>query len=577
MPGFLGLPAPLPPHLLAQARRLDPSHTLVNSRDSLPLLEDRGIEFTPPQGGERNAPTADPAPSQEPSAAPQIKGEAQEIQIDPALRIRFQRQTFDVQNQIGRYYGGVTLYYDLTTLHAEEVEIRFLEKKGTAKGNIRIEDPEGYLEATELEFDWEQRTGRAQNVRIVTTGMRGTIGELLITPDRWTLNDVYGTPSGRKRPDVAVRSRQVVLRPGKNGRVRGLGIELFGQRIANLPPYSFTLDRRVEGFRFPNITFRRKEGTGLSWNSGFLLNDRTSISGGFNAFPKSLLSGSFVLAHSDLPPRPSAGFLQPRNENEERQSEGWMNRIYVRTPQEESDSMRQDRRTYALSSSWNTGTVGRLDDSFEITKPLDLALELGGNRGGWGLQSQVRLHRIRTDNSEPFYNRLLAQVAVHSPTYSLGTWGRSTLRADLFGTTSDRRGFGWARAEAVVYRDFGADFRLGVAGVAAKELGRAFLSIDRPFSRKAFHVRADGRLGNIKMAMMLKYDFDRRQWYDTEYSLNFPAGSFEPYLEARLQPREFRLGFRLRVEEFFNRLSSRELKREPETVRFSEKNGDPRP
>jgi hypothetical protein len=59
----------------------------------------------------------------------------------------------------------------------------------------------------------------------------------------------------------------------------------------------------------------------------------------------------------------------------------------------------------------------------------------------------------------------------------------------------------------------------------------------------------------------VKYDLDRKEWSSIEYQLSLIAGSFEPYFRFRQNPKETEFGVRIRVNNLFDRLSSRKIER----------------
>ncbi|MBS1705736.1 MAG: LPS-assembly protein LptD [Armatimonadetes bacterium] len=483
-------------------------------------------------------------------------------QVDETFRVEWQSKIIDPNTGVLKFVGNVRAYYGPTVVSCDELEIHAEEKMGFARGNVHVFDPEGKLDANSLDFNWQARTGHAENVYLETAGMRGTVESIEISPDRWVLNGVYGTPSKRRVPDIAISTPKIVLRPGRSGRMAAPTVSLFGKKIVKLFPTSFSLDKRVEGFKWPSLNFKRKSGLGVSWTSGFLLNDQTALSAATNSFPDNLPSTTVALAWSKIPPRPSSGFIVPRSELDERFGNGYFNRIYVENPEDEADDLRRDKFTLGVLSSWNSATVGRLTDSLAATKPLEFVGELGGQAHGIGFQAQMRLQRVRFATDTPYTDRALVLGSAQLPPIRLSKNIALTARMDqLWAAGIKGQGFGWVRGEIGAIWSPTPVFRLGAAYARGKELGSAEYEVDRLFSRNAIHLRADVRLGNYLAGGLWKYDVQRAHWYDTEFSFSFVAGSFEPFVQARLFPREVRIGARFRVEEFFGKLSQRTFNR----------------
>lgn len=494
---------------------------------------------------------AEPAPVQQMLSGSLTLEFADETSIEPETGI-----------VVGK--GNVRLLYGEVIMTCDEVHLDYKSKTGFARGNVVLTAAEGKLACNDLTFDWGLGTGSARDVRIDGLGMRGTAATLKITKERWELIDVYGTPSNRKTPDLAVKMPKLVLVPGRTGTASSPRIILFGKTMPPLPTSKFSLDKRVEGIRVPGVSFRRKAGLGISWSSGILLDDLTALSGTYNAFPESLPTMSLALTRSSVPPTKSTGFILPRTELGERAADGYLNNIVVDNPSDEDTNIRRPKSTYSIMSAWNLGTTARLQEADSISKLWEVSAERGGgSERGIGFLSQARVHQIRLGNKEPWKTRGIITGTLAGPRMKLTNRLSLQSRVDTLGAIGGGdKGFAWLRAEAGLIYEPSSRIRIGAAYVRGKEFGDALFSMDRLFSRHAGHIRADVLLKNMRLSALWKYDFHRQHWYDTEWAFSLAAGSFEPYVSTRLFPRETRIGIRFRINSFTDAITDRNLKRE---------------
>ncbi len=510
------------------------------------------------------------APSQPPSMGRTKVGEE--------LVVEWRTQLYNVEKKTAKFTGGIIATYGNTVLSADDLELDYANKIGRASGAVHLKDPEGELEAHDLTFNWETREGEAHKVKIRIDRVSGTVERLQIVNDKtknkmtWVMEGVYATPSLSKRPDMAFSAPKLVLNPGRSGRAIRPTVYLFGRKIVTLPSSTFSLDKRVEGLRWPAISFQRKAGVGLSWSSGFLLTDQSAISAQISSFPDVLPSATVAYTHSGIPAANSTRFLLPTPELDERARNGYMDNVYIDRPTGEDDDIRSQRRTFAAISTWNQGTSGRLVNSSSVSKALEVGYEYGGTLGGFGFVGHARAQQLREGTKSPWVRRTLLTATVQAPPIKLGDQLSVRLRADAYQAVG-KKSFGWGRgAASLVYAPV-KSVRLGASYVLGSEYGSPQFLMDPLFSKKAVHFRGDLNFGNYSFSLLHKYDLNNKKWYDAEWAFSFLAGSFEPYVQSRLYPREFRIGFRIRAQEVLERLTSRVIKRKAQTNKTDQPKG----
>lgn len=511
--------------------------------------------------------------------------------IDDSVEIKSDHISGDRRQGIVIYSGNVVVTRDVTSVRADRVTIYFessdlegpvlfglelashlsplpfpsLEdpealglgtRKGVAEGNVLLTDPDGTVKASRLEFNWDLKTGSATDVEAKIAGVLIKAREALIAPGRYELLDAEGTSC----PDIYyLRSRRVVIRPAEKAVIERPRFSVGPLRLPTLPNQSVSMDQRVTGFRLPTLSFRRGVGMGITWNSGILLDTRTALTAGFNVFPETLPSYGLEIARSDVPPTRSTGLISPRSELSERFSYGYFENVTIKSPENEAGYLSAQRSTISLGSYWNQRALTRTGEA-RFSKLIDVAYERGGKRGDIAAVGQLRAQHIRQDDG-PFRSRLVAQAAVGlkplAPAHGLSSLVRLDLRADL----SEDSTFGWARLQLGAIFQPTRQIRIGAAYMLGAETGRAEFEVDRLYSTNAFHARADLDLGPTKVSYLAKYDFERKKWYDREYSISQVMGCLEPYVLWRQFPSDYRIGLRLRIDDFLGLLSRRDFRR----------------
>lgn len=482
-------------------------------------------------------------------------------QVDDELNVEWRTQRYDLENERVVYGGGIKATYGPTTVIADELELDTRNRTGYARGNVRVIDPLGVMEGTALTFNWESRTGEATDVRLESLGARLRVGRVEIGSEQWTGYDVWATPCRTRRASLTVESPKVTLKPGRSGRASGVRLSLFGLKTPPLPPLTFSLDRRVEGFRLPAISFRRGKGFGVSWGSGVLLNDRTSLSANYGTFPKSLPTAKLELAWSSVPPTKATGFMSPRSDLGERFQDSYLDRVYIRHQEAEDNDLRAPRRTLAIASAWNQGTAARPQDSGQISKRLEAVAEFGDAVGAWGAVGQVRLESIRPSHGARFSHRAQLSGTLQSAAWPLASDFESRLRIDGFSTLGKPGAYGWLRGLGSISWRPDEDLRLTFGVFGTTEAGNPRFGFDGLAVKSGALLRGDVRYGPVTVNAILKFDARRGRSYSTEWGVSWVMGCFEPFMQSRLVPRDFQFGVRLRIDEFLGKFTQRDVKR----------------
>lgn len=502
---------------------------------------------------------------QEPPAAgadvPAQSAPRNTTQLDEVLEVTWERQTLRAEGRVAVYEGNVIARYGPTTLRADRLELALDAKTGVASGNVRVEDPDGTLFAHEFRFDWDAKTGEASEVEIAIDTVTVRAEKIEIAPERWRLLGVWVTPCGGENPPISLRTREVTLTPGRGGRARSPKLQLFGRTIGELPIGTFSLDRRVTGFRLPGISFRRGEGLGVTWASSFLLSERSAIGANFARFGNRSPSYGAEFSLSFLDSERVRGLIVPRTELGERFTESYFDNVQVESVDDEVGYLTAPRRTLGAATLWNQSVSGRIEDIDSISKRAEISAEVGGSNDAWGGTAQLRLHEIRRSAGDPFTQRANLIASGTTRPLTLAPRLEARLRVDGFLTAGTGSGFGWVRATPSLVYSPTPRLRVGVAYAAGEEFGGADFSFDRLLSRRGWHLRADASLGGARLSYLAKYDAGLGGFYDREYAISVPIGCFEPFVVVKSRPSDMKIGVRLRIDGFVSRLQNREVRR----------------
>lgn len=507
----------------------------------------------------QDIPPVDPAKVQEPT----VVSQKQQFQVDQALRVEYTTVDVDAVSKVITFSGEVIARYDQTEIRCRELRVDMESKQGIASGGVKVTDPEGTIETSALEFNWLEKTGSAKDAYLVIGNVRIWADSLTVRPNRWELTNARGTLSRAKNPRVELTARTLTIEPGKRGVARHVYLKAFGTRLGPIPTYSFTLDRRLAPFKIPEIDYDKDKGLGVSWGSSFLIKNNVVGSAFAASFPNLLPSYGFGVGYSPLDFDQVNRPIEIPNDLGEYLSDGWFNSIAVKDPEFRSKTLQERRLTYGVASVWNLTTTARPEDSESVSKAVDLVGQFGGSFGDLGYLSVVRAQTIREDTVSDFITRLTWRQTVGLPTLNLTDRLRIQTRADSFFTASENGFYGWMRGEVGVIFDIAKGFTVGSAVGFGTPIGTPDFSFDPLPYWNTWHIRADYRVGPYTVRYMTKFDFKTRTWYDREYEFALVAQGFEPFVQYRQFPSDYRIGIRFRLDNFAERLTQRSFNRRP--------------
>ncbi|MBX3117652.1 MAG: LPS-assembly protein LptD [Fimbriimonadaceae bacterium] len=487
----------------------------------------------------------------------------QSEQIDQVLRIEWRHKSADLEAKTLTFTGGVKAYYGPTVLTAEKLTLYMKdgEERGVAEGDVRIDDPDGMILAQRFEFNWALGTGNAQDVEVHVDRLVVKAESIDVMPDAWTLKNIVAMPCPDEPGRITISGDSAVVRPGKSGVVRRIALNVFGKKVLSLPKHTFSLDSRSQGISMPSLSVRPGTGVGVTWSSDIPVAADTFVSGSFSSFTGRRPRTDFMLSQ-DLLKGGSERSVRPGSELGDPFSDSYLDNVLVKSPESEHKRLSARVFTAGIGSAWNLSSGGSLGGG-GISKPWDIAVEMGGTVGPLATTAQIRYQRIG-ENGGGYRNRAVVSSTVGIPAYSVNSQLSTLARFDARMYLGNEK-FGWMRGTAGLLWKPAKELQIAVGRTFTVDTGTPSFSFDDLDRKHTWITRADLELGPRKLSVIGKYDSERSTLYDREVFLSQVAGCFELYLLYRQEPRRFGIGFQFRAFDVFERLKSRDIQRKEKT------------
>lgn len=503
-----------------------------------------------------------------PVSVAQVPGQRADgvTQVDEYLDVEAKTTRYDAVNEVYTFEDGVVARYGPTVIRSQRLVIDMKGQRAQAQGTVQVEDPEAEISADSLDFTWNpvNRSGTAQNVRARIANVNISARQANISPGRYEMLDVAGTSCNQNPPLFEIRTRRLVITPGREGKAEKPTIYAFGNKLLRLPDRSFGLDPRTQGFQIPSISYRRDGKLGVAWSSGFFIDRQTNLALGVNAFPNLRPSYGAVATKTFLPAEKLTDIITPGSEYGERFRNGYLENIRVSTPLNERRYYQSQRKSISLASQMNFGVAGQ-DVRVNFSKPIELVGEIGGPfRGDGGYLTQVRLQAIRRGVEETNTRAIVINSAI-APSIALTPRIDTILRLDN-AVYAGSNAFGWARGMVgLTYRAL-PQLTVGGGVILAGEWGTPqYQGVDNLYAKDGYVWRMDLNLGPTKAGFMQKWD-RHMGIYDREYYASQVVGCLEPFVIYRKYPGEYNLGIRFRLDDFYDVLRRRDFRRTKPTA-----------
>ncbi len=488
-----------------------------------------------------------------------------------------------VERLLLRFEGGVSARFGLTTVHSDSLVL--ISSDGTAggvsealaEGAVRLEDPEGRLEADRLEFQWNSGTGKASGVRVYVGDLFVSAERASLSPGKWELLGVSAEICRGRLPVLSLTSPAATMESANRVILRNLTVRLFGNRIGTLPKYVASSGDSGPGTSIPAIALASGRGVRVRWNGSLDVAHRTLAFGRLSASLGRTPTISAYLTHSFAPGGASSGFSSPRSDLSERFGDSYLDNVFVSSPQSERARVGSERATVSVGTAWNQGASGNPAGG-RVSKPLEFVAESSTTSAGWAVFGQARMQRIGFADQASI-ERSLITTTVLAPPLWVGSSAYIQLRGDGRSFASDAGDSGWQRAQASLILDLSAAIRLSVGYSVGSQFGEPDFEFDRLARKRTFHMRSDWSEGGTSIGVLAKYDAQSRDWFDHEFRISKTIGCFEPFVGWRESPRRFEFGLNFRSFDEFRaavgRIGRRSQANMPKASASSKKLGAP--
>jgi hypothetical protein len=354
----------------------------------------------------------------------------------------------------------------------------------------------------------------------------------------------------------------LTLYPGRHGRASRPAFWLNGTRLFRLPDQSFSLDRRVTGLRWPEISTISGSKLGVKWSGSFLLTDHLGMSTYTQVAPGRLPGYGLAVAYSATPTDATRGPIMPRSDFDEWYRDSYLENVTVPDPVSEAERLGEPRRIIGIGSSWALRVTERQAEVANASKPIEIVGEIGGSIGSGGGLLTGRGQRLKPGPTQAVVNRAVVQGSAAFPLFEQDPRLRFGLRLDSNFYASRDGTFGWVRGQLGLVAMPAPWVRLGLGYVYGTEFGTPQFDFDRLFTDRALNFRADFLLRSFDLSLLVRYDLRSRRIFDREVRIMVPIGLFEPYVVYREFPRGFYAGIQFRLDSVVGRLQQRKPTRE---------------
>jgi hypothetical protein len=438
---------------------------------------------------------------------------------------------------------------------------RLANHEARAIGAIKIVDPDGTIQASDLWVTWAKNlpkdapTARAKSFKV-------EIGKFLMNAEEatrrgtsWDLSNVRATTDKSSRPIYSLSMDRLLIEPGRQGTGKGVAISLLGTKLPKIPSMAFSLDRRARATRIPQLSYRQRDGFGVAWDGNFLSGDQSLVTTSISSFPR--LPPTFVTTFSTsrIPYEKSIqNQFQTQSDLGERNPFSFFGNIYMADIEAQNSFQSAPRDTFQVATTFNVGTFGRRSDLREVySKPIEVLQEKTGQRDGYTFATQLRAGLFQEGGDKPVGRGLISGAI--SPAYKQSGRMISSLRLDG-GVRMDAGRYSWFGGEVGLSYEPRENTRLSVGVYGYRSFGRPLYDADLFNSDQGISLRGDIFGNATKISMLWRYD-PSQGWFDRQFRISQVMGPIEPVIIYRQNPNEYQFGLRFRMDQVLGLLLNR--------------------
>jgi hypothetical protein len=253
--------------------------------------------------------------------------------------------------------------------------------------------------------------------------------------------------------------------------------------------------------------------------------------------------------------------MTPRSDLEERFVDSYLDNVSVPSVLSEMTSLGGPRQSISLGTAWNVATVGRPQNSKDVSKPLEVVAEIGDDFGLVRGYVQSRLQRIRPDRLSNERTRANFSATLTSLSVGISQDLGLRLRADAGAYFAGASQFGWTRGMVALDWNASKTASVSLGYAATGSAGNPQFPFDDVRRGSSIIGRIDFIAGPYGFRLAAKCDPRSGKVFDRQYQFSLVAGAFEPFITVRENPRTTILGIRLRFEGLLRKLQRRQFDR----------------
>lgn len=478
---------------------------------------------------------------------------------------------------VRRFSGNVVATYEVTKMTAEEAEVNEETRTVTFRKGVRLTDPVGEASADRIVMEFDEHPeggGRERWImkRAVATGItlhahEARLGaeEIEILPNVWKMKNAWATLCPGRKPDFSFWFKEIVLRPGKSIESKKTRVYLGDFFSSDLPAFRVGLDPSQTGIQMPTPVFSEGFKLGYRWRNVFAIGNQASFiyeqnSRSFDHVPS--INTQVAFNSRPRPENELDTMISIYNPDSERFYDGYFDHIGVPNLQQEEKVIGREEVAFFAGRTTNFFTVARPGASPVLDRDWYFGIDASGRWGGFPIQGQVRYGEVHPRLSDERNKRVEAYATVLSPKVELGSRLKFGIRADFAGYWGEGNHYAWVRPLAGFTYRWNKQVQTSVGYFSAWDTGKALFDADRLYSTDGLHLRFDFDFPATDFSVLLKYDFDRKSWYDVEFTLGQVAHCIRPFVIYRKFPGLLTFGFQIRAEKLFESLRRRRPIRE---------------
>ncbi len=484
-----------------------------------------------------------------PAKAGQTASEPTELN---AIRILKGRPVFSAL-PVPKYelINGVILY-GTTRVSAEKIELwpekplganpsKAFRGRGEASGNVVVKNGSFLLRCFKFTFNWNSKSGKSLQPKIVIPDLKVDADEGDYSSGILTFKNASVEQTGPLSA-LGLRAKTLEIKPNDYIWAHHGGIYSGHHLIFGFDQHRVSLKSQLTGFHAPYPSYSSQYGFGLTFNSAFRVAEKTNFDLGLGSAQRALPYYTLEFNHA-MEGDSGRTLYAPRTVFDNRFSNSYFDDIESETPANEFQNSGATRNRFGIGSFWNEEPSDRITTSSYFA-PIQVQYEAGRGFGNASLLADFVVQDISLVSQKAAVRTVGLQTLDLKPmnlARNLELVNQFNM-AEYVGSSH----YGWLRALSGAAWSPDPVFRLSVGVYDSLTTGQPQFPMDQLYSSSGGMLRFDAHFHSRAISVLAKYDFAKRDWYDTEITFSQVAGLYEPYLVFRTFPSTLKFGLKLR-------------------------------